>query len=61
MLKRMWLNPPCRNMYVTIVHGWTSASDGTNMSSDVTPGDVICTKNITTFAISRRRTQGVTG
>src|SRR5689334_20558251 len=60
MLKKMCPNPPCTNMYVTIVHGRRSTSPGKNMNSDVVPATVCCTKNIRTFAISRRRTQGVT-
>src|SRR5689334_15083859 len=60
MLKKMCPIPPCANMYVMIVHGWTSTCDGSNKSRDVTPGEKYCRAKTRTFAMSRRWTQGVT-
>src|SRR4051812_28723376 len=60
MLNRMCMKPPCRNMYVTTVHGRTSTSCGTNANPSISPGWVTWTKNAAMLAMRSARTTGVT-
>ena len=60
MLKAMCMIPPCRNMYVTSVHGRTKIHAGTNANAFVTPGTVCWMKKTMMLAANSRLTHGVT-
>jgi hypothetical protein len=60
MLRKMCPNPPCKNMYVISVHGSRGSAMGrrTNFPRS-SGGRASLRKNITTFAMMIRFTQGV--